>query len=92
MTHASFRDAASDTSSLRFAASNRIPAPGWRGEIGARIAEDLENGGHQVTRFCENGRLAQTRPARRSFDKPCCSGTIPGVLEELRRAHEARAR
>jgi glycosyltransferase involved in cell wall biosynthesis len=69
---------------------NRYLGPGGEEKSVARIASDLEQGGHRVTRFWrESAEWTQPgAPAR--FRQPMLLWRNAAVLDELRRTHEER--
>jgi glycosyltransferase involved in cell wall biosynthesis len=71
---------------------NRYLQPGGEEKSVARIASDMELGGHEVTRFWRESAEWNQPDAPPRFRQPFLLWRNPAVLAELRRAHEkARA-
>jgi glycosyltransferase involved in cell wall biosynthesis len=68
---------------------NRYLLPGGEEKSVRRIAEDLESGGHQVTRFWRETADWNKPGGPSKLRQAMLLWNNPGVLEELRRAHEA---
>ncbi|MCX6904189.1 MAG: hypothetical protein NTW03_12080, partial [Verrucomicrobia bacterium] len=68
---------------------NRYLYPGGEEKSVARIAEDLEEGGHQVTRFWRESAEWEGGGAPPKWKQPFLLWRNPAVLEKLQQAHLA---
>jgi glycosyltransferase involved in cell wall biosynthesis len=68
---------------------NRYLQPGGEEKSVARIASDLESGGHSVTRFWRESAEWQQPGAPPKWKQPFLLWRNRAVLEDLRRLHEA---
>jgi glycosyltransferase involved in cell wall biosynthesis len=68
---------------------NRYLQPGGEEKSVARIAADLESGGHTVTRFWRESAEWQGDQAPPKWRQPFLLWRNPPVLDELRRLHES---
>ncbi len=68
---------------------NRYLKPGGEDKSVARIAEDLEGGGHVVTRFWRESAEWKSPGAPSKLRQPFLLWRNPAVLDALRRQHES---